>query len=239
MTSLIAALQMYDWPEVRADTDAQWASMRDRLRVAGIAAPEVLTRDMDMHDVWLQPNLLIAQTCWGPMELGLQEKVQVVGQPNYDGIDGGQGIFYSSAIVMKRGAPGAAPSNPRRQGDGKALIPLDLIRGRRFAFNDAKSMSGLWAITHDLTALGESLDIFSERIESGAHRTSIAMVADGRADVATIDCRSWELAKRFEPTARDVEVVGWTALRKGLPFITAKTMPAGTVARMREALELR
>jgi ABC-type phosphate/phosphonate transport system substrate-binding protein len=215
--------------------------MRDRLRAAGIDAPDALTRDMDMHDVWLQPNLLIAQTCWGPMELGLQEKVQVVGQPNYDGIEGGQGIFYSSAIIMKRGSAGAAglADRPSRQSDSKALIPLNLIRGKRFAFNDAKSMSGLWGITHDLTALGESLDIFSERIESGAHRASIAMVADGRADVATIDCRSWALAKRFEPAAQGVEVVGWTALRKGLPFITAKTTPAGTIARMRETLALR
>ena len=60
-------------------------------------------------------------------------------------------------------------------------------------------MSGIIALTRELAALGETLDIFSERIESGGHRASIVAVADGRADVAAIDCRSWALAQRFEP----------------------------------------
>ena len=62
-------------------------------------------------------------------------------------------------------------------------------------------MSGIIAPTRDLEALGESLDIFSERIETGAHRASIVAVAEGRADVCAIDCRSWHMAKRHEPRA--------------------------------------
>ncbi|TGQ96261.1 PhnD/SsuA/transferrin family substrate-binding protein, partial [Mesorhizobium sp. M4B.F.Ca.ET.200.01.1.1] len=72
--------------------------------------------------------------------------------------------------------------------------------------------------------------------ESGGHRGSIVAVAEGRADVAAIDCESWALAQRFEPAARKVVIVGWTARRKGLPFITAKTTPEKTVRAMREAL---
>jgi ABC-type phosphate/phosphonate transport system substrate-binding protein len=88
-------------------------------------------------------------------------------------------------------------------------------------------MSGILAITRDLDALGEPLDhTFSELIETGAHRASIAAVAEGRADVCTIDCRSWALAKRFEPAAQQVEIVGWTAMRKGLPYIAAPAMVA-------------
>jgi ABC-type phosphate/phosphonate transport system substrate-binding protein len=86
-------------------------------------------------------------------------------------------------------------------------------------------MSGIIALTRDLAAMGESLDIFSERIESGGHRNSIVAVAEGRADVATIDCRSWALARRFELAAGGVQVVGWTARRKGLPYITARGSP--------------
>jgi hypothetical protein len=36
MSTFIAALPMYDWPEVRPETDAEWAAIRDRLRKEGI-----------------------------------------------------------------------------------------------------------------------------------------------------------------------------------------------------------
>ncbi|MEQ9179584.1 MAG: phosphate ABC transporter substrate-binding protein, partial [Nitratireductor sp.] len=35
MSAFIAALPMYDWPECRAETDAQWAALAGRLRAAG------------------------------------------------------------------------------------------------------------------------------------------------------------------------------------------------------------
>jgi hypothetical protein len=88
MSDLIATLPMYDWPEMRAEVDAQWARIRDRLRAAGIDAPEALTREDDLHAMWVRTNLLLGQTCWGPMDSGLAKHVQVVSQPSYDGIEG-------------------------------------------------------------------------------------------------------------------------------------------------------
>src|SRR5262245_2042348 len=41
---LVAALPMYDWPDVRAETDAQWERLRDELRLRGIDAPERVAR---------------------------------------------------------------------------------------------------------------------------------------------------------------------------------------------------
>jgi len=262
MSELIAALPMYDWPEVRGEVDAQWARLRDAFRQKCIDAPQTIVRrngelppvpggihdaegvlmapdpatlppdELDYHKLWLHPALLFAQTCWGPMELGLSNHVQVVGQPSYDTYEGGQGELYSSALVMRTGEG----PEVRSPADGKALLPLDLIRGKRFTFNSQDSMSGFVGLTRDLQAAGESLDIFSSRSESGGHRGSIVAVAEGRADIAAIDCESWALAQRFEPAARKVAIVGWTARRKGLPFITARTTPEKTVRAMREAL---
>jgi ABC-type phosphate/phosphonate transport system substrate-binding protein len=262
MSELIAALPMYDWPEVRGDVDAQWARLRDAFRQRGVDAPENVVRsnrelpavpggifddagkliapdpatlppdEFDFHEFWLSPALLFGQTCWGPMELGLARHVQVVAQPNYDAFEGGQGELYSSALVRAAdGGPAVASSR-----DGKAVIPLDLMRGKRFTFNNLDSMSGLIGLTRDLEAMGESLDIFASRSESGGHRSSIVAIAEGRADVAAIDCQSWALAQRFEPAAQGVKVVGWTARRKGLPYITARTTPEKIVAAMREAV---
>ncbi|TJV44036.1 MAG: phosphate ABC transporter substrate-binding protein [Mesorhizobium sp.] len=262
MSELVAALPMYDWPEVRGEVDAQWTGLRDVFRQRGIDAPSTIVRrngelpavpggirdaegkliapdpatlppdKLDFHKLWLHPALLFAQTCWGPMELGLSRHVQVVGQPSYDAYEGGQGELYSSALVMRTGEG----PEVRSPADGRALLPLDLIRGKRFTFNSLDSMSGIIAPTRDLEAAGESLDIFSSRNESGGHRGSIVTVAEGRADIAAIDCESWALAQRFEPAARKVVIVGWTARRKGLPFITARTTPEKTIKAMREAL---
>ncbi|BCG72841.1 phosphate ABC transporter substrate-binding protein [Mesorhizobium sp. 113-1-2] len=253
---------MYDWPEVRGEVDAQWVLLRDAFRQKGIDAPQTIVRrngdlppvpggihdaegaliapdpatlppdELDYHQLWLHPALLFAQTCWGPMELGLSSHVQVVGQPSYDAYEGGQGELYSSALVMRTGEGPEA----RSPADGKALLPLDLMRSKRFTFNSLDSMSGIIGLTRDLQAAGESLDIFSSRSASGGHRGSIVAVAEGRADIAAIDCESWALAQRFEPAASKVVVIGWTARRKGLPFITARTTPEKTIRAMREAL---
>jgi ABC-type phosphate/phosphonate transport system substrate-binding protein len=258
----IAALPMYDWPEARTDTDAEWAGLRARLIAAGIKAPEKIVRhnrelpavpggirdaegrviapdpatlppdDLDFQTLWKHPALLFAQTCWGPMEEGLAKYVSVIGQPSYDGIEGGQGEFYSSPILMRRASTGSVGAPP----EGRAVLPLDLFRDARLAYNSLDSMSGIIALTRDLKAAGESLAIFSERIETGAHRASIAAVADGRADVCAVDCRSWHLARIHEPRAAEVVVVGWTARRKGLPYITSRHTPPEIVARLKAAL---
>ncbi|MEQ1942829.1 PhnD/SsuA/transferrin family substrate-binding protein [Mesorhizobium sp. VNQ89] len=261
-SSVIAALPMYEWPETRAAIDAEWAALRTRLLDAGIDAPDHLLRrngdmppvpggirdamgkvvapdpatlptdNLDFQTLWKHPHLLLAQTCWGPLEQGLAEHVVVVGQPSYDGIEGGQGALYSSAILMRRG-DGEATASPA---DGRAVLPLDLMRGVRFAYNGTDSMSGVIALTRDLEAVGENTAIFSERIETGAHRASIVAVTEGRADVCAVDCRSWQIAQLYEPRAADVEVVGWTARRKGLPFITSRHTPPDIVERLRAAL---
>ena len=198
MSDFIAALPMYDWPEVRAEVDAQWRRLRDALRRRGIDAPEALTRPDasvqggDLPALWRHPALLFAQTCWGPMGQGLADHVQVIGQPDYSGCEGGEGALYSSAVVM-RGQEGV-----RTPADGRPLIPVDLLRGKRFAFNSTDSMSGFLALTEDLEDMGEGLSLFSGRIVSGGHRASVRAVAERRADVAAVDCRSWATARRHE-----------------------------------------
>lgn len=248
--TLIAALPMYDWPEVREETDARWNIMREDLRKNRIEAPERLVRrndemppvpggirdengnlvapdpatlppdELDLAVLWHHPLLLMAETCWGPMGLGLQQHVSVIGQSSYEGILGGSGEYYRSAIIArKNGRKQVAPSV-----DGSAILPMPELFGGRFAYNETRSLSGYLSLRSDLQAVGESLSIFSENIETGAHRASIKAVAEGDADFAAIDCRSLLLAQRFDHEAREVEVIGWTALRKGIPYIRARSV---------------
>ncbi len=247
----IAALPMYDWAELRPDTDALWASIRKRFLDRGIDAPENLVRrngDMppvpggiraedgsviapdpstldpeafDLAVLWRHPDLLISGTCWGPMELGLKDHVQVIGQSDYDGIAGGAGELYSSAIIARAGEGGedVGPSE-----SGEARLPLEFFSTKRLAFNEHRSMSGYLSLKRDLEAAGDSLAMFAELVETGAHRSSVIAVARGDADVAAIDCKSWMLAQKHEPAAAELHVIGWTARRKGLPFIRSKAI---------------
>lgn len=242
---------MYDWPEVRSETDRLWAQIRARFMDAGIDAPARLVRrngdlpavpggicdiqgnviaadpatlppdELDIPVLWRHPALLFGQTCWGPMQvMGLAEHVVVVGQPDYSDVEGGQGVSYSSAVIM-RGKGHVSPS-----GDGKATLPLDEMMGLRLAFNAKDSMSGFLALSRDLKSVGSGVDLFCELIETGSHRESALAVAKSSADIAAIDSRSWDLFKRFEPQAtRLLQVVGWTSLCKGLPYIRSQHLP--------------
>jgi ABC-type phosphate/phosphonate transport system substrate-binding protein len=265
MSEFVAALPMYDWPEVREETDLQWARLRDELRATGLDAPDALARrnadltavpggvrsvegtvitvdsatlspeTLDLQALWRHPKLLFAQACWGPMELGLAPFVEVVGHPDYSRFEGGEGMLYSSAVLMRRED---APDAVRPAGEGRAVLPVALLRGRRLAFNGSDSMSGYLALERDLESAGEGMPVFSEKIETGGHRASIRAVAAGRADTCAVDCRSWAMAKRFEPAADALMPVGWTARRKGLPYIASASLPKTVIAAIRAAVEM-
>lgn len=260
MSRFIAALPMYDWPECRAETDASWRKLREALRAHGIAAPERLVRrngDMpavpggirdaagdviagdpatlpadafEFDALWRHPRLLLAQTCWGPMEAGLAPHVRLVGQPDYSPYEGGAGECYSSAILVRGEESVPAPA------DGLAVLPLDRLRGGRLAYNGRDSMSGIVALRRDLEAAGESFALFSDLMETGSHRASAQAVLEGRADACAVDCRTWSLLRRFEARAGELAVVGWTARRKGLPYICSRMLPPDTVETLRAVL---
>ncbi|KAI1127279.1 ABC-type phosphate/phosphonate transport system, periplasmic component [Nemania abortiva] len=263
MAGFIAALPMYDWPECRAAVNEQWVNLRDRLRAAGVPAPDRLVRrnadmpgvpggirdleghviaadpatlppdELDLHTLWRHPDLLFSQTCWGPMGLGLAPHVSVVGQQDYSDVEGGEGEFYSSAVVVARPVVDQASA----PADGKPSLPLEHLRGKRLVYNSPDSMSGLLGLERDLASLREDLRLFSERWESGGHRHSIIAVAKGEADVAAVDCFTWKLANRFESAVGALAVVGWTGHRMGLPFITSRRVPPQIVELIMQELK--
>ncbi|MEQ9244368.1 MAG: phosphate ABC transporter substrate-binding protein, partial [Nitratireductor sp.] len=83
---------------------------------------------------------------------------------------------------------------------------------------------------------GEAVDLFAGKLETGGHRASLEAVRDGRADVCAVDCRSWAMAQRLVPGVGNLRVVGWTARRLGLPYITSRKADAETLASLRAVL---
>jgi ABC-type phosphate/phosphonate transport system substrate-binding protein len=162
------------------------------------------------------------------MQAGLADHVQVISQPDYSNFKGGENEMYRSAIIMR------GDTSFEILLENWPILPLELMQGRRFAFNDRQSMSGILALRQDMVQVGAIPDedhfksFWSATIETGSHRESIIAVASGEADVAAIDCRTWDMALQHERVSRDLAVAGWTAPRLGLPYICAKRFAAGT-----------
>ena len=57
-----------------------------------------------------------------------------------------------------------------------------------------------------------------------AHLQSARAVADGRADIASLDAVSWRLLQTHEAFSRSLRVLQWTAPTPGLPLISAKAL---------------
>jgi ABC-type phosphate/phosphonate transport system substrate-binding protein len=200
---VIAALQMYDWPEVAARTDAFWAAVSAALAAEGVAPPPSLARPADPADAWCDPALLLGQSCGLPYVSGRCGGAVPVARPVYAAEGCGEGT-YRSALVCRAGDKG----------------PLEAFRGRVAAVNEFGSQSGCNALADAVRPLGDAF--FAEVVLTGAHRASARAVARGEADIAAIDAVAWALFGEIEPATRDrLTVLGWTVEMPALPFITA------------------
>jgi len=218
----IAALPMYDLPELQAANDALWAAIAERLIAQGVAdAPDRLTRGAPLEAVWTDPDLLLGQTCGYPLVASLGARVRVVATPRYSA-PGCDGALYRSALVVRANDPATRLAD---------------LRGRRAAVNDWASNSGMNLLRAEIAPLAQGALFFGAVTISGGHAASVAAVAGGEADLAAIDCITWSHLQRLRPDATSaLRVLGWTKATPGLPLITAATRDDAGLAALRQAL---
>lgn len=210
-TQPVAALPMYDLPELRWATDRFWQGLAGHLRAAGLAAvPEALWRPEAAGDAWESPDLLLAQTCGYPLTHALRGRLPVVGVPVYEA-EGCEpesrfGPTYRSAVVVRADDPA------RGIGD---------LAGRRAAINGWDSQSGMSALRALVAPHAHKGRFFEKVMVTGAHAGSMAAVASGAADVAAIDCVTWALLGDVRPAAvAPLRVLAWSTPAPTLPFVT-------------------
>jgi len=218
----VASLPMYDLPELRAATDALWAGVGRALAARGVAEiPSALCRDRALPSVWLDPDLLLSQTCGYPLVRALAGRVQIVATPRYR-VPLCQGSWYRSVVVVPR--------------DSTAGSLADLA-GSVCAVNEPDSHSGMNGLRALVAPLAGGRRFFRRVVWTGAHRASLELVAHGQADLAAIDCVSLALFERALPELVErVRPIDATAPCPGLPIITRGEASAGELASMRAAL---
>jgi ABC-type phosphate/phosphonate transport system substrate-binding protein len=224
----MASLAMYDLPELQGANDALWAAIRARLQARGVdCPPSALTRGRDLDAVWTAPNLLLAQTCGYPFMTRLRARVRLVATPRYRA-KGCDGPLHRAVVVVRKGAP---------------VQSLADLRGGRLAFNAPDSNTGVNLLRAELAqiargAQGVGARFFAEAIATGSHAASAAAVAEGRADVAAIDCITWAFLKRLRPaTTTALSILTWTARSPGLPLVTSRMTDLATFNALRAALD--
>jgi len=218
----VAALTMYDLPEVRAVTDALWRAVAARLSDSGVdRIPAVLTRSRPIEALWRDPRLLLAQSCGYPLLTSLQGAVRLVATPRYRA-PGCDGPFYRSAIVVAATSPATS---------------LAALRGGLCVANEPASNSGVNLLRAAVARLAGGQRFFRDLLWSGSHRRSLAMVGNGEADVAAIDCVTFELLRKSAPAiTAGVRVLAWSEASPGLPLITAAATDDQTVSILQAAL---
>jgi phosphonate transport system substrate-binding protein len=93
-------------------------------------------------------------------------------------------VYFSDIIVHE--------TNPAEQ-----FIDL---RGQRWVYNEAGSLSGYHVLRAHLATLGEGQPFFAESIEAGYHWRALEMIRTGQADVAAIDTTVFAQIAEEQPT---------------------------------------
>jgi len=213
----VASMPMYDPPEARWAVDAWWAGLARAFRAEGLDAPDTLVRPQPFWATWRDPALLFSQTCGYPLMFGFERDLRPIATPCY-AAEGCEGPLYRSAVVVRKDAPYAAVAD---------------LQGAVCAMNGWESHSGMNAL-RALVAPHARGGRFFARVEvSGGHRASMAMVGEGRADVAAIDAVTLALNRRHNPAVLEpLRILCWTDPAPGLPLVTRAGADDATVARL-------
>ena len=201
-----AGLPMYDPPEMRPAVDAWWDGVASALRAEGVPdVPDRLDRDLPFDVLWSAPDLLLAQACGFPLVGAWAGQLEYLVTPRY-AAPGCEGSSYCSFIVVAADSPARC---------------IDELRGARCSINSRISHSGFNALRAHVAPLARGGAFFGSVALSGGHWESLNEIVRGTADVAAIDCVSYELFRRCRPeTAAATRVVGRTQYAPGLPYVT-------------------
>ena len=217
-----ASLPMYPLPEIAEATETLWRAISVRLVAAGLKdVPLALRHDIDDHRSWRDPDLLFGQSCGYPLVTEFRDCLRAVAAPLYEA-PGCRGATHCSFFVVPRNS---------------AAQRLADLRGGRFAFNSRDSNSGYNLARLAFAPLASKGRFFGEAIETGSHAASLSVVADGKADCASIDCVTHALLARHRPSlVAATRILDRSTASPTLPFVTAAGADDRTVAALRDAL---
>ncbi|MEP6885931.1 MAG: PhnD/SsuA/transferrin family substrate-binding protein [Gammaproteobacteria bacterium] len=216
-----ASLPMYDFPEVRAATDAWWAGLRRHLAREGMAdIPSTLLRRDDLIEQWSDPALLISQTCGYLLAGDLRTALQPVATPHYT-VPGCSGPNYASVILVRESHP---------------ATELEGFRGGVAIYSRPYSHAGYNALRGIIAPLAGGRPFFSQVIGSGSHIDSIRLLATGAGDIATVCSVIYAFVARWRPLALvGTRALGYTPSAPAPPYVAPVGATRQSIIQLRSA----
>ena len=218
----LASLPWYDFPEIRPATDALWARLAHNLRVRGFGnTPISLERRMSYQQQWTSGTLLFSQACGYDVVLPYASHLRIVATPIYKAA-GCHGPCYNSFVVVHRDS---------------RITDLQQLRGSRCVINGLTSHSGMNSLRALVAPLHRGGRFFSEVYVSGSHELSLARLDEGKADVAAIDCITYEILRRYRPRSlSEIRILCSCASMPAPPYVVGAQLSDCELQRVGEAL---
>ena len=219
---MIASLPMYDFPEIRHATDSLWQGISRHLRNQGIKqVPGKLAHDHHLRSLWSDDHLFFSQCCGYDVIHRYKDRLQVLGTPWFAATGCCNGDYASTIVVPE---------------DSTFHDVVDML-GTVAVLNGPESHSGMNALFSLVAPYSRKGRFFSEVKISGSHAASLEALKKGSADVASVDCLTYDLLRRYRPgVITGTRTLGLTYPAPAPPYVTRKNADPETVARMKMAL---
>ena len=213
-TPRFVALGMYAFTEIQQSC---WQQLFARFCELSAVEVDSVSLSFD-HDPTrlLEPGLWFGHTCGYPLMTQLKDYVSPFCVPLFDvpGTDGpgtdSPGTdrkYYSSRFIV------AADSD---------IDSIEASRGCVAVMNNPDSNSGMNVLRHAVAGVSDSEQFFASVVTSGGHLHSLEAVANGSADIAAIDCVSYQLIADWRPQlCADIRIIGDSVKTCGLPLVMA------------------
>jgi len=206
-----------------------WRQLFERYAASLDNTDEMPALRLDADPTALQESgLVFGHTCGYPLMTRLKDRFTPFCVPVFD-VSGTNGRRYSSRFIV------AGDSDIRS---------IEQSRGRVAAVNTPDSNSGMNVLRHAVARHHIDGRFFSRILASGGHLYSLQAVARGEADIAAIDCVSYQLIEDHWPElVSQVQTIGYSVESTGLPFVLPNSKLAGTdtrqiIERLNQALDL-
>lgn len=222
MPELTVSLPMYNLPEMAGENTAFWTALADELRAGGASdLPAELTFRRGPVPDAIGPEVLFTQTCGYPLQTIYRGQHQLLAVPTYDAPGCGEATHRAFVLVRA--------DSPFRS--------LEDLRGATFLLNSRHSNSGMNLPRLLFARIAGRRPFFGRVVETGSHPASLARLAAGEGDTASIDCLTYVFYQDHRPEAvANLRVLAETPESPAIPFVTSSETPPGRVAALRAAL---
>ena len=163
----------------------------------------------DQPGLFMRPDLFMGQTCGYPYVMTWQPSHDLVAVPSFN-IPGCEGTRYSSWFICNKNS---------------LFQSLTDFKSSVLVLNNNDSNSGMNVLRSEISKIAYGKSFFAKVLVSDSHLTSIDYVANGKADIASIDAVTWYFAIQEGLVDPDrIRIIGQSQKTAGLPFIINRSI---------------